>query len=105
MPEWLGVENDEQLKEALFRDERILVMTLESEQKGSDLIGLRLREVELPGGTLIVMIRRGDDSLIPRGDTTLLDGDRLTVIGRAEGISALRERYGITLPVPAELAP
>ena len=105
MPEWLGAENDEQLKEALFRDERILVMTLESEQKGSDLIGLRLREVELPDGTLIVMIRRGDDSLIPRGDTTLLDGDRLTVIGRAEGISALRERYGMALPVPAERAP
>ena len=42
------------------------------------------------------MIRRGDESVIPSGDTTLLDGDRLRVIGRAEGISALRERYGRT---------
>ena len=98
MPEWLEAESDEQLKAALFRNERILVMTLESEQKGSDLIGLRLREVALPDGTLIVMIRRADEQIIPRGDTVLLDGDRLTVIGRAEGISALRERYDVAAP-------
>ena len=105
MPEWLGAESDEQLKEALFRDERILVMTLGSEQKGSDLIGLRLRELALPDGTLIVTIRRGDESVIPRGDTALLDGDRLTVIGQPEGISALRERYGVPVPGPPESKP
>ena len=105
MPEWLGAEGDEQLKEALFRDERILVLTLGSEQKGSDLIGLSLREVSLPDGTLIVMIRRGDKSVIPRGDTVLLDGDRLTVIGQPEGISALRERYGVPVPGPPESKP
>ena len=102
MPEWLGAESDEQLKEALFRNERILVMTLESEQKGSDLIGLRLRDVAFPDGTLIAMIRRGERSVIPSGDTTLLDGDRLTVIGGAKGISALRKHFGVAVPGPAE---
>ena len=97
MPEWLGAETDEELKEALFRNERILVMTLGSGRKGADLIGLRLSEMSPPDGTLIAMIRRGDDMVIPRGDTTLLDGDRLTVIGRPEGISDLRERYGVTV--------
>ena len=57
-------------------------------------MGLMLREVSLPEGTLIAMIRRGDDMVIPTGDTSLLEGDRLTVIGRPEGISDLRERYG-----------
>jgi amino acid transporter/mannitol/fructose-specific phosphotransferase system IIA component (Ntr-type) len=95
MPEWLEAETDEQLKEALFRNERILVMTLGSTQKSSVLIGLRLREVSLPDGTLIAMIRRGDELIIPKGDTALVDGDRLTVIGRSEGISALRARYGV----------
>ena len=102
MPEWLGAESDEQLTEALFRNERILVMTLGSEQKGSDLIGFRLSEVPLPDGTLIAMIRRADKLIIPRGDTALLDGDRLTVIGQPEGISALRERYGVAVLGPAE---
>ncbi|MFV2007991.1 MAG: amino acid permease [Longimicrobiales bacterium] len=95
MPEWLGAESNEQLKEALFQRERIFVMTLGSDQQGSDLIGSKLSEVSLPDGTLIAMIRRGDDLIVPRGDTVLLDGDRVTVIGQAEGIRALRERYGL----------
>ena len=95
MPEWLGAESDEQLKEALFRNERIFVMMLGSDQAASALIGLQLHEVSLPDGTLIAMIRRGDELVIPSGDTALLDGDRLTVIGRPEGISALRDRYGV----------
>lgn len=95
MPEWLGAESDEQLKEALFRNERILIMTLGSAQNNSALIGLKLSEISLPDGTLIAMIRRGDELVIPKGGTVLLDGDRLTVIGRPEGISALREQYGV----------
>jgi len=94
MPAWLGAEGAEQLKEVLFRPERTFVMTLGSELKGSDLIGRRLKEVAFHDGTLIVVIRRGDELVIPQGDTTLLDGDRLTVIGRLEGISVLRRRYG-----------
>ena len=94
MPEWLRAESDEQLKEALFRNERIFIMVLGDDQPGSALIGLQLREVSLPDGTLIAMIRREDGLVIPRGDTTLLDGDRLTVIGRPEGVSALHDRYG-----------
>ncbi len=96
MAEWLAAESDEQLKEALFRDERMLVMTIGSEQCYAALIGLKLKEVSLPDGTLIAMIRRGDEMIIPKGDTTLLDGDMLTVIGRSEGITALRERYGVS---------
>jgi APA family basic amino acid/polyamine antiporter len=95
MPEWLRAESEEQLKEALFRNERIFVLMLGDDQPGSDLIGRQLREVSLPDGTLIAMIRRGDELVIPRGDTMLLNGDRLTVIGRPEGVSALRDRYGV----------
>jgi len=94
MPEWLGAESDEQLKEALFRNERILVLTLGSTPRNSALIGLKLSEVSLPEGTLIAMISREDEVIIPAGDTALVDGDRLTVIGRPDGISELRKRYG-----------
>ncbi|MEE2897593.1 MAG: amino acid permease [Gemmatimonadota bacterium] len=98
MSEWLGAESDEQLKEALFRNERIMVVTLARDQDNSTLIGLRIREVSFPDGTLIAMIRRGDEMVIPTGDTELIDGDRLTVIGRPEEISALRNRYGVVAP-------
>jgi amino acid transporter/mannitol/fructose-specific phosphotransferase system IIA component (Ntr-type) len=98
MSEWLGAETDEQLKEALFKNERIMVVTLAGDEGNSTLIGLQIREVAFPDGTLIAMIRRGDEMVIPTGDTELIGGDRLTVIGRPEGISALRKRYGVTAP-------
>ncbi len=94
MAEWLGATNDQQLKEALFRDERIFAIRLEAGRPGSDLIGLPLSAISLPEGTLIAMIWRADELIIPKGATALHDGDRLTVIGHPEGISALRERYG-----------
>ena len=95
MDEWLAASSDEELKEALFRNERMLVITLKSDRGGADLIGRKLREVSLPEGTLIAMLRRDDQLLFPSGDTSLAEGDRLTVLGRPEGVAALRERYGL----------
>lgn len=96
MPEWLRAQNDDQLKGALFRHERIVVITLATGRSGADLIGLMLREISMPDGTLVAMIRRKNEQIIPKGDTVLQDGDRLTVIGRPEGVRTLRERYGAT---------
>lgn len=95
MPEWLGAEGDDQVREALFRNERIVVMTLAPDSGAASLIGLELREVSFPDGTLIAMIRRDGELVIPTGDTVLFDGDRLTVLGQPEGISSVRERYGV----------
>ena len=81
MPAWLGAVSDEELKETLFRNERMLVMTLEPGRGSADLIGRTLKEVSLPVGTLLAMLRREDELVFPRGDTDLLEGDRLTVIG------------------------
>lgn len=94
MPEWLKASGLSQLKEALFRNERLLVATLGHEGPFSDLVGMQLKAVSLPDGTLIAMIRRDDDMIIPRGDTVLEAGDRITALGKPEGILELRERYG-----------
>ena len=93
MADWLGADGDQQLKEALFRDERIYVVTLQAGCPGTELIGQKLRDVSLPGGTLVAMVRREDEVLIPRGDSVLEESDRVTVIGRPEGLDELRERY------------
>jgi Trk K+ transport system NAD-binding subunit len=93
MREWLSAASVEQLREALFRNERIVVITLERSDGSSDLVGLMLSEIALPEGTLIAMIRRGDETIIPKGGTVLEAGDRLTALGRPEGITALRERF------------
>ena len=36
-----------------------------------------LTEIPIPKGTLIVMVQRGDQTIIPRGDTVIREGDVL----------------------------
>lgn len=93
MTEWLAAEGDTQLKEALFRNERLFVMTLDGRGPRRRLEGSRLRDLSTPDGTLIAMIRRGDEMIIPRGETVLERGDRLTVLGRPDAILELRDHY------------
>ena len=93
MPEWLSAETEEKMKEALIHDDRMFVFKLAEELPGADLIGSPLSELSLPEGTLVAMIRRSGSLIIPSGGTSLTVGDRLTVIGRPEGIDALRQKY------------
>ena len=73
----------------------MFTMRLEHGLPGKDLIGKQIREFPHPEGTLVAMIRRSGELIIPRGETELFEDDRLTLIGRAEGIQKLRELYGI----------
>ncbi len=51
----------------------------------SDLTkGNTLRDMSLPKGTLVMMIRRGDQHIIPNGTLTLLPGDVLLLISEKE---------------------
>jgi APA family basic amino acid/polyamine antiporter len=94
IPEWLEARTGQDLKEALFHEELMFTMRLEHGLAGEDLIGIVIRNFPLPEGILVAMIRRSGELIIPRGDTELLEGDRLTFIGKAEGIDQLRELYG-----------
>ena len=42
--------------------------------------GRRVRDLDLPKGTLIAMIRRGDGTLVPRGDTVVEKNDTLALL-------------------------
>jgi NhaP-type Na+/H+ and K+/H+ antiporter len=96
IPEWLQAQTDQELKEALFHEELMFAIRLEPGRSGENLIGSPIRGLPLPEGTLVAMIRRSGELIIPRGDTELLDGDRLTLIGGVEGIDQLRELYGVS---------
>ena len=52
-----------------------------------------LKEVKIPEGSLIAIIRREGKTIVPRGSTVLMNGDRLTIIGDREGIQKLRHLY------------
>jgi Trk K+ transport system NAD-binding subunit len=50
------------------------------------LAGRPLRRVRLPGGVLVLGIRREGEALVPHGDTTLETGDVLTLVGKPEDL-------------------
>jgi basic amino acid/polyamine antiporter, APA family len=91
--DWLDAGSESALKEALFRGEDgLLVLDLRNGDGSRELVGLTVSEVSFPDDTLIATIRRGADLIVPGGDTALVDGDRVTVIGRPDAIRVLRER-------------
>ncbi len=93
MEEWLASRDELELKETLLRDDRFLSLRLLPETKAEPLIGKALRELELPPGCLIALIRRYGETIVPRGRTVLREGDRLTVIGEPAGLRQLAQRY------------
>ena len=57
------------------------------------LIGSALKDLHMPEGSLVALIRRRGETLVPRGRTVLHEWDRLTIIGEPLGLKELAERY------------
>jgi len=93
MEEWLEDRNDQELKETLLRDDRFLSLQVASGRKTEALIGKALNELRLPEGTLVALIRRYGETLVPRGRTVLRESDRLTIIGSPGSIRAVATQY------------
>jgi NhaP-type Na+/H+ or K+/H+ antiporter len=55
---------------------------LEVEVSNKRVIGKTVKDISLPEDTLIVLVRRDGKSLIAHGETQLLDGDFVTIIGK-----------------------
>jgi len=91
--DWTFAEGEQGLKEALLRDEHFLYLILSAESGTRDLMGKSLKEIHLPPGNLIPVIRRGDQNIIPRGDTVLEEGDRLTILGEPDFLKEMRLKY------------
>ena len=85
-PDHFGVEIPEELD-----------TTLNAIDVTADMLvdGATLKDVVLPHGSLVMLIRRGDEYIVPNGSVRLVAGDRLLLISRdkpmpkiaAEGVS------------------
>ena len=81
------------MKEALLHDESFLSIELQKDSATADLINKRLYEIRIPSGCLIALIRRGGRMLVPKGQTVLEEGDRLTILGDPQAIKEFRKLY------------
>jgi amino acid transporter/mannitol/fructose-specific phosphotransferase system IIA component (Ntr-type) len=94
MDEWISDRDEQELKETLLRDDRFLSLRLRSGTTSEPLIGKALNELRLPEGSLVALIRRYGETLVPRGRTVLREGDRLTIIGAPAGLREVETKYG-----------
>ena len=90
---WLAAKDDQEIKEILLQHDRYLSLYLRSGTASAAWIGHALRDISMPEGSLIALIRRDGSNIIPRGSTVLREGDRLTLLGDLEGIQELRNRF------------
>jgi amino acid transporter/mannitol/fructose-specific phosphotransferase system IIA component (Ntr-type) len=92
--EWMGAEDDQQLKETLLRNDRYLALTVAYKSKTARLIGKSVAGAKFPVGCLIALVRRKNQTFVPRASTAIEDGDRLTVIGEPESVREVMRLYG-----------
>ena len=93
MDAWCAAEGEQAIKETLLHDERFLALRVRHGSATAELIGKQLAELDLPEGTLVSLISREGTTFLPRGNTTLREDDRLTILGDQPGIAEVMERF------------
>ena len=89
LDQWREARSEQELKETLLAHDRYASVVV-GEGMAAGWAGRPLREVRFPAGTLVALVKRGGAISVPNGATVLQAGDRLTVIGDAAGVAALR---------------
>lgn len=88
---WEKAKNEGELREILLRDERFIKIKLSADDKTQEFIGQMIKDVTLPGQSLITIIRRKGEIKIPHGITVLQEDDELSIIGEIEDIKELKK--------------
>ena len=55
----------------------------------SPVAGKQLKDIRLPGKALVGVILRGDEAIVPRGNTELLVGDHIVLFSLPESVTKL----------------
>lgn len=90
---WQSAETEQQLKALVLRKDHQLRVTLAADSPANELIGKRVRELELPAGVDVALLRRENQTLEAHADTLLQEGDELLLIGDPAALRKLAERW------------
>jgi len=91
--EWRAAGNEQEAKESLLHHERYLTLDLLTGTNTEEFIDRQVKDLNLPAGVLVALVRRDEQITIPNGQSTLEEGDRLTIIGNPAGIERIYELY------------
>lgn len=87
---WKSASNESELQEILLRDERFINIRISKENQTRKFIGKQIMEIDLPGESLITILKRNGDIKIPHGQTVLKEDDELSIIGEVQDIDLIK---------------
>lgn len=90
---WVRAGNEAELREILLRDERFINIVTRHENITRKLIGKKVKDLKLPGESLITVIKRGDEIIFPHGNNVIREKDELSIIGEKNDIEQIKELY------------
>jgi len=88
---WTNARDEAELRELLLRSERFINITIRAENQTSGMIGKKIKDISLPGESLVTILKRDGKIKIPHGNTVLQEGDKLSIIGEAEDIDQVKD--------------
>lgn len=88
---WKNAKNEGELREIMLRDERFINITVSSKNDTANLVGKKLKDLELPGESLVAILQRDGELAIPHGNTVIQDGDQLSIIGEKKDIVEIKQ--------------
>ncbi len=65
--------------------------------ESSDIVGKPIREVPFPKGALVVAIIRGDEVIIPTGDSVIRPQDHIIIFSTRQGIPKVEKALMVKL--------
>ncbi|NIT55617.1 MAG: hypothetical protein GWN00_05075 [Aliifodinibius sp.] len=88
---WISAKDEAELREVLLRNERFINIYVRSDDETAKLIGKKIHEINLPGESLVAILKRGQNVNIPHGNTEIREGDELSIIGQVRDIEEIKE--------------
>lgn len=71
-----------------FADGQVMLLRYAVEEDAPITTGA-IRQVAMPKGVVLVTIRRGEELILPRGETSVRAGDKVVAMGRPSGLAGL----------------
>ena len=63
----------------------------------SRLVGVPIREAELPEGVIVGAVVRGDEVIVPRGDTVIRANDLVVILAASESVKKIEKLFAVKL--------
>ncbi|MEX0945355.1 MAG: amino acid permease [Balneolaceae bacterium] len=89
---WMNAEDEAELREILLRDERFINIKIKEDTISAQFIGKKVKDLQLPGESLITLIKRNTEIIFPHGKTTIKKDDELSIIGEKSDIKELKSQ-------------